>query len=325
MRFSDIDDCGMCLMMKRGYCKGGVTLGSCGEPVYPPCADMPEKTDEEAVKSIEEYLANQVRKEHEEEVKRLIQASKKKRSDYLRRATLLESNAVSKIKKSIKLTQKSKDDMEIHIKARMVTDILFGGEKISDEEIDKRVSEELKPYDLKLEILNKNLKDAEDRLKEKRKEIRKEKGYIRSGSVRKPKRGTEQEWEKKIVDYVDVATLEKMWDCIRDLEENDYTIDNYLLVFIKKGALYYFRAYDGVEWKSLGYLDDLCKYSRGDKLYRGFLRDLLKDLGESVDVIVLPSRLKGFSFYFNYPACFKTYSDFKDALAEVIGDRRVQV
>lgn len=24
MRFSDIDDCGMCLVMKRGYCKGGV-------------------------------------------------------------------------------------------------------------------------------------------------------------------------------------------------------------------------------------------------------------------------------------------------------------
>ena len=38
MKFSDIDDCGMCLMMKRGYCKGGVTLGSYGEPVYPPCA-----------------------------------------------------------------------------------------------------------------------------------------------------------------------------------------------------------------------------------------------------------------------------------------------
>lgn len=297
-------------------------MGDYGEPVYPPCANTPEKTDEEAVKSIEEYLARQVIKEHEEEVKSLIQASKKKRSDYLRRATLLESNAVSKIKKSIKLTQKSKDDMEIRIKAKMITDSLFGGEKVSDEEIVRRVAEELKLYDLKLEILTKNLKDAEDRLKEKRKEARKEKGYIRSGSVRKPRRGTEQEWEKKVVDYVDVITLEKMWDCIRDLEENDYTIDNYLLVFIKKGDLYYFRAYDGVEWKSLGYLDDLGKYSRGDKLYRGFLRDLLKDLGESVDVIVLPSRLRGFSFYFNYPACFKTYSDFKDALAEVIGDKR---
>ena len=322
MRFSDIDDCGMCLMMKRGYCKGGVTLGSCGEPVYPPCADTPEKTDEEAVKSIEDYLASQVRKEHEEEVKRLTQASKKKRSDYLRRATLLESNEITKIKKAIKLTKKGKNDMEIHIKAKMVTDSLFGGEVVSNEDIVKSVAEELKPFDLKLKILNKSLEVAETRLKEKKKEVRKEKGYIRSGSVRKPERGTEQEWEKKIVDYVDVATLEKMWDCIRDLEENDYTIDNYLLVFIKKGDLYYFRAYDGVEWKSLGYLDDLCKYSRGDKLYRGFLRDLLKDLGESVDVIVLPSRLKGFSFYFNYPACFKTYSDFKDALAEVIGDKR---
>ena len=165
MRFSDIDDCGLCLMMKRGYCKGGVTMGDYGEPVYPPCANTPEKSDEEAVKSIEEYLVRQVRKEHEEEVKRLTQVSKKKRSDYLRRATLLESNAVSKIKKSIKLTQKNKDDMEIHIKAKMVTDALFGGEKISDEEIDKRVSEELKPYDLKLEILNNDLKDSEDRLK----------------------------------------------------------------------------------------------------------------------------------------------------------------
>lgn len=323
MRFSDIDDCGLCLMMKRGYCKGGMTIGDYGEPVYPPCANTPEKTDEEAVKSIEEYLLRQVRKEHEEEVKRLAQESKKKRSDYLRRSTLLESNAISKIKKSIKLIQKEKQSIEIHIRVKMITDILFSGEKVSDEEIDKKIADELKPYDIKLEILNKNLKDAEDRLKEKRKEVRKEKGYIRSGSVRKPRRGTEQEWEKKVVDYVDVVTLEKMWDCIRDLEENDYTLDNYLLVFIKKGDLYYFRAYDGVEWKSLGYLDDLGKYSRGDKLYRGFLRDLLKDLGESVDVIVLPSRLKGFSFYFNYPACFKTYSDFKDALAEVIENRRV--
>lgn len=325
MRFSDIDDCEMCLLMKRGYCKGGVTLGSYGEPVYPPCADMPEKTDEEAVKSIEEYLASQVRKEHEKEVERLIQVSKKKRSDYLRRATLLESNEISKIKKNIKLTQKSKYDMEIHIKVKMMTDALFDGGVASDEDINTRIAEELKPYDLKLEILNKNLKEAEGRLKEKKKEVRNEKGYIRSGSVRKPRMGTKQEWEKKVVDYVEVTTLEKMWDCVRDLEENDYTLDNYLLVFIKKGNLYYFRAYDGVEWKNLGYLDDLSKYSRRDKLYRGFLRDLLKDLGESVDVIVLPSRLKGFSFYFNYPACFKTYSDFKDALAEVIGDRRVQI
>ena len=325
MRFSDIDDCGMCLLMKRGYCKGGVTLGSYGEPVYPPCADMPEKTDEEAVKSIEEYLANQVRKEHEKEVESLIQTSKKKRSDYLKRATLLESNEISKIKKNIKLTQKHKYDMEIHIKVKMMMDALFDGGVASDEDINNKIAEELKPYDLKLEILDKNLKDAENRLKEKKKEIRKEKGYIRSGSVRKPRRGTDQEWEKKVVDYVEVTTLEKMWDCVRDLEENDYTLDNYLLVFIKKGNLYYFRAYDGVEWKNLGYLDDLSKYSRGDKLYRGFLRDLLKDLGENVDVIVLPSRLKGFSFYFNYPACFKTYSDFKDALAEVIGDRRVQI
>lgn len=323
MRFSDIDDCGLCLMMKRGYCKGGMTIGDYGEPVYPPCANTPEKTDEEAVKSIEEYLLRQVRKEHEEEVKRLTQVSKKKRSDYLRRATLLESNAISKIKKSIKFIQKEKQGMEIHIRVKMITDTLFSGEKISDEELDRKIADKIKPYDLKLEILNKNLKDAEDRLKEKRKEVRKEKGYIRSGSIRKPRRGTEQEWEKKVVDYVDVITLEKMWDCVRDLEENDYTLDNYLLVFIKKGDLYYFRAYDGVEWKSLGYLDDLGKYSRGDKLYRGFLRDLLKDLGESIDVIVLPSRLKGFSFYFNYPACFKTYSDFKDALAEVIGDKRV--
>ena len=38
MRFSDIDDCSLCLMMKRGYCKGGVTMGDYGEPVYPPCA-----------------------------------------------------------------------------------------------------------------------------------------------------------------------------------------------------------------------------------------------------------------------------------------------
>lgn len=38
MRFSDIDDCRLCLMMKRGYCKGGVTMGDNGEPVYPPCA-----------------------------------------------------------------------------------------------------------------------------------------------------------------------------------------------------------------------------------------------------------------------------------------------
>lgn len=325
MRFSDIDDCGMCLLMKRGYCKGGVTLGSYGEPVYPPCADMPEKTDEEAVKSIEEYLASQVRKEHEKEVERLIQVSKKKRADYLKRATLLESNEISKIKKNIKLTQKHKYDMEIHVKVKMMTDALFDGGVASDEDINIKIAEELKPYDLKLEILNKSLEVAETRLKEKKKEIRKEKGYIRSGSVRKPRRGTEQEWEKKVVDYVEVTTLEKMWDCVRDLEESDYTLDNYLSVFIKKGNLYYFRAYDGVEWKNLGYLDDLSKYSRGDKLYRGFLRDLLKDLGESVDVIVLPSRLKGFSFYFNYPACFKTYSDFKDALVEVIGDRRVQI
>lgn len=38
MRFSDIDDCRLCLMMKRGYCKGGVAMGDNGEPVYPPCA-----------------------------------------------------------------------------------------------------------------------------------------------------------------------------------------------------------------------------------------------------------------------------------------------
>ena len=38
MRFSDIDDCRLCLMKKRGYCKGGVTMGNYGEPVYPPCA-----------------------------------------------------------------------------------------------------------------------------------------------------------------------------------------------------------------------------------------------------------------------------------------------
>lgn len=38
MRFSDIDDCGMCLLMKKGYCKGGAMMNNYGEPVYPPCA-----------------------------------------------------------------------------------------------------------------------------------------------------------------------------------------------------------------------------------------------------------------------------------------------
>lgn len=322
MRFSEIDDCGMCLMMKRGYCKGGVSMGGGNGLVYPPCADTPGKTDEEAVREVEVFLANQVRREHEATVQRNILASKQKRSEYLRRATITESRTVSRLKKSIKSTQKSKDDMEIHLKAKMVTDALFGGEKLSDEETNVRVALELKPYDLKLEILNKELSEAEEKLKEKRKEVRKEEGYKRSGAVRRPKIGYEQEWEKKVVDYVGVTTLEKMWDCIHDLEENGYVADKYLLVFIKKRDRYYFRAYNGLEWKKLGYLDDLSKYSRGDKLYRGFLRDLLKDLGEDVEVIVLPSRLMGFSFYMNYPACFKTYSDFEDALKEKIRVQR---
>ena len=319
MRFSEIEDCNLCLMMKKGYCNcnGGITNYGRG-PVYPPCSDNPDKSDEEAVRDVEVFLRNKARKEQEETVKRNIIDSKKKRSEYMRMATLIESSNVSNIKKNIKAVQKKRDTFEIHLKSRLVVDSLFENGRVSDEEIDRKVASKLEPYNIKLNQLKCELKIAEDILTAKRREVRGEKEYKQAGSVRRPRRGYEQNWEKKVIDSVGVSPIEKMWGCVWDLEKNGYDPNKYLFVFIRKSDVYYLRSFDGFVWKDMGYLEDLGKFSKVDKLYRDFLRGLLKDLEEKVEVIVLPSRMKGYSFYGDYPACFRTYSDFKEAFEEKV-------
>ncbi len=117
-------------------------------------------------------------------------------------------------------------------------------------------------------------------------------------------------WYDSVVDFVSVKTEELMEGCQEILKECGYFPYKSVQVFVKLIGFYNLYSYDGKEWENLGYLDNNPKT---DVEFKRFIASLLNDLCEDANVIVLPSLLEGYSFFKDYPACYRSCSGFARA------------
>ena len=173
MKYSELDDCENCPLMKEEICPGGYTSSSGGNPIEPPCCSFDDDTDLE--QWIEEYYESQWRYEEyldrkykeEQEKKRKAEVAKKKRN-YLKWYCFDENLEVKRAKKRLQSHKAAVSLGESLAFAFNTTNEMFGySERIKK---NNKADEELKRLEDELAL-------AERKLKEKQKEGRKTEGY----------------------------------------------------------------------------------------------------------------------------------------------------
>lgn len=153
-------------------------------------------------------------------------------------------------------------------------------------------------YD-KVEKIKADLKEAEDILKEKKKEGRRSDGYRRIGLIDKPVVDGEVNklWYKSCLDGLSEETLKLSKEVLQYISGHSTVSELYILIYMEKmwGLL--------VDGKTVGVVD------KDDKVVKSFISSVNKDLKSKPEVIVLPSMGKDF-FFKDYVACYDTYENF---------------
>ena len=179
MKLRDIldGDCSNCPILKEGIYKGGWTSDGNGNPIEPPCTGIGE--EEELEEWIEHYY-DSVRRHEEFLERKWEEEQKRKRKNEIIRRKRLYSNAycaaeraeVKLLKKRIRSEEKVLSLADSIVSAFNATNEVFGYSER------KRINPIAKA---EIENLKNQLKDAENRLKKKRKECRKTEKYKNIG------------------------------------------------------------------------------------------------------------------------------------------------
>lgn len=321
MKVSEIDGCDNCPLLEESICPGGMTSGAGGIPIEPPCVSWNDDDDIDDIIQ-RHYDAEAYYEDLEKQMykKNRLKEEKAAKSAFVRSWSRSASREVKRLKSLITKTESAKRTLEnLSSSFSIVNEMLGYSEGKSthgefERSQERKVKEAISPYDKRLIELNEELKVAEEKLALKRKEAREQMNYKRAGLRRKPEWRVSkgQFWYENVLDYMSVKTEDYLEECQKVLSKEGYTRQDSIQVFVEDSGLWYLHSYNGINWEALGYVD-LTEKKITDKEFKLFINSLLKDIVVSFKVIVMPSHMEKFSFFGDYPACYKTLSVFKEA------------
>lgn len=328
MKFSQMDDCSDCCLYNI-YCNGGVKPGVNGNPVYPPCTDHPNMSDESFLNLIKEREENYIKEEHEKYLAEMRKKEKKAKRDYIESKLKPIGSRMSELKKKIKLSESSIDEIKALIRAKGVADSIVGGKVPDLDKIDSGFKDEMSVMEGKVEALKNELNMLNGKALRMKDRIKEEYGYRIAGFLKcsddKKPASDFSRWKGDLLNDVSIDTVEKMNKCMRDLEENGFKRSKYLMAFVKEGSdrytLYAFSEENGKE--DLGYVNTVYNPVRADEVYKDFLNSVneVYRCYDKAEVVVMPSSSK-YRFLSSYPACFGSSGAFWSAMRSR-GFRRV--
>lgn len=327
MKFSQMNDCYDCCLYNT-YCNGGVKPVVTGNPIFPPCTDHPDMSDKSFLDLIEKREANHVKEEHEKNLDEMRKKEKKAKRDYIELKLKPVRNRMSELKKKIKSSESSIDEMKALIRAKGVADSIVYGNIPDLDKIDSGFKDEMSVMEGTVEALKNELNMLNGKALRMRDRIKEEyeykiAGFLKCSEDRKPASDFAR-WKGDLLNYVSVDTVEQMNKCMRDLKENGFSKSKYLMAFVKEGSdrytLYAFSEENGKE--NLGYVSTIYNPAGADEIYKDFLNSVNEVYRyDKAEVVVMPSSSK-FRFLSSYPACFGSSGAFWSAMRSR-GFRRV--
>lgn len=130
MLTSEIEDCENCPILKEGLCTGGFAPTPNG-PIEPPCASFVGDEDvyewiKECYTSMERYEAYEEKCRKEAQEKKRKAELKKKRHSFLKAYCVAEYAKVDKIKKELKMLERSIEQAQVMSFAVNMANEMFG-------------------------------------------------------------------------------------------------------------------------------------------------------------------------------------------------------
>lgn len=303
LKFSDIEDCDMCPLY-GDECQGGVSSSPNGY-IEPPCVrSNPNDTiDDYYNETIKESILFR-EKSRQIELKKMDKQYTSSRRRYL-------NSMVSYEQRQVRLAKEKVSDLEVsleRIKSHNAVSGVFNDDSLKYEDKDILYLEKL------LEAAKNVMVEKEEILKKEKERIRNTRGYHRVGCIYRvlPPLGIKESCYGNYILFISPKTLQLWYGCKIILEENG--VKNGLLYFIRlnnRWCLYKENLY-------MGYLDST---TNTDKEFKRFLNSLFYDVYDEVDVVVLPDfpNEGGKVFSMEYPICYRSIEDFKEAYKRVIG------
>ena len=313
MKANEVTDCSICPLKENDLCNGGFRMGYHGNMVEPPCTSWGDNEDlDDYVKRAKGTEKSEARRERREAINSLKKEEEKAKRAYMSSALWWERKKVKDIKSKIRKLEDECVKIECHISAVEFANTLVHEDNNGNTEWLKQLHKKIQG---EIKKLNDDLIAQNDVIKEKKSEIHCSKGYILEGRPKKPdwKIAKGKYWYENIIPSLSVKSLILMEDCMDELERLGAS-RNSCMVWVKRDLVFNLEAYSDGKEENLGYIE--CYGSDADeKVFRDFLRSILKDTNGKVEVIVMPSfgKKKFFGFF---PACYEKEEIFRKALVE---------
>ncbi len=313
MKAYEITDCSTCPLKENNLCNGGFRMGYRGNMIEPPCTSWDDNEDlDDYLKRCNDFEKSEAKRERREALELLKKEEEKAKRAYMSSALWWERKKIRDIKSKIRKLEDESVKIECHISAVESVNTLMHEDNNGSVEWLKQLHKKIQG---EIKKLTDALNDQNGVIKEKRSEVHSSRGYILAGRPEKPdwKIAKGKYWYENMIPCLSVKSLFLMEDCMDELERLGAS-RNSCMVWVKDDLVFNLESYSDEKEEKLGYIEYYGS-DTGEKVFRDFLRSILKDTNGKVEVIVMPSfgKKKFFGFF---PACYEKEEVFRKALAE---------